>query len=122
MTNHQDIVERLSLFNNISFTKKQWDIVLKGCGCPKSSHFWTALKRNNIQRNNKLFTLVDINNKSFEEVWTLYCESNRASVMKTYYKEKARKKAREQVNNLKNTTLYLVEGYITEIKPIRDEH
>lgn len=113
MTNHQDIVERLSLFNNMSFTKKQWDIVLKGCGCPKSSHFWTALKTYNLQKNHRMFTLVDINAESFDKVWALYCESNRTNVRKTYYK----KKARERVNNFKGVTLYLVEGYLTDTKP-----
>lgn len=122
MTNHQDIVERLSLFNNISFTKKQWDIILKGCGCPKSSHFWAALKTYNLQKNHRMFTLIDINAESFDEVWTLYCKSNRASVKKSYDKEKARKKAREKVDNLKGVTLYLVGSCLTEIKPKRDEY
>lgn len=122
MTNHLNIVEKLSLFNNMSFTKKQWDIVLKGCGCPKSSHFWAALKTYNLQKNHRMFTLVDINAESFDKVWTLYCKSNRASVKKAYDKEKARKKAREKVGNLKDITLYLIGSYLTDIKPKRDEY
>ena len=122
MAYSKDIVERLSLFNNLSFTKKQWDIILKGCGCPKSSHFWAALKTYNLQKNHRMFTLVDINAESFDKVWTLYCKSNRASVKKAYDKGKARKQARERRDNFKGVTLYLVEGYLTEIKPTRDEH
>lgn len=120
MTDHQDIVEKLSLFNNISFTKKQWDIVLKGCGCPKSCHFWTALKTCNIQKDNRMFTLVDINMESFDKIWALYCEINRAGVKKSYDRKKARKQARERLNNSRSTTLYLVDGYLTEVKPERD--
>ena len=122
MTNHENIVEKLSLFNNMSFTKKQWDIILKGCGCPKSCHFWSALRVHNLQRNQKLYTLLDIDSKSFEIIWTAYCKSNKASVKKAYDKEKARKQAQERRNNFKGVTLYLVEGYLTETKPTRDEY
>ena len=72
MTNQEKVVERLSQFNNRSFTKKQWDIILAGCGCPKSSHFWTALKQNNIVKYTKLFTLVNIDNNSFADILHQY--------------------------------------------------
>ena len=54
MTNQEKVVERLSQFNNLSFTKKQWDIILKGCGCPKSSYFWAALRQDNLIKNNNI--------------------------------------------------------------------
>lgn len=122
MANHQDIVEKLSQFNNVSFTRKQWEIVLKGCGCPKSHHFWAALKANNLQKDRRVLTLIDIDTESFEKIWTLYCESNRASVMKTYQKKRAREKAQARRESFKGVTLYLVNGCLTDIKPTRDEY
>lgn len=121
MAYSKDIVERLSLFNNMSFTKKQWDIILKGCGCPKSSHFWAALKIYNLQKDYRVFTLVDIDTESFDKVWALYCKSNRASVKKSYDKEKLRKKAEERRSTFKGVTLYCVGGYLTETRPIIGE-
>lgn len=111
MENKQDIIENLSQFNNLSFTKKQWEIILKGCNCPKSCHFWRALRDNNLQKVGKLFILTDITSKSFEIVWNTYCKLNRTGAKKTYDKKKARKKV-EEVNR-KGTIFYLVNGYLT---------
>lgn len=118
MAYNKDIVEKLSQFNNLSFTKKQWDIILKGCGCPKSSHFWGALRTHNLQRNQRLYTLIDIDSKSLDTVWTDYCKSNRASVRKAYFKSKAKKQARER--RTIGITLYMVDGYLTTDKPTRE--
>lgn len=115
MAYNKNIVESLSLFNNMSFTKKQWDIILKGCGCPKSSHFWSALRINNLQKKQRIYTLIDINNDSFNTVWNNYCISNRAGAKKTYLKAKAQKKAKEI-----NITLYMVNGCLTTDKPVRE--
>lgn len=65
MTNHLPIVEKLSQFNNMSFTKKQWKIILKGCGCPKSCHFWAALRENNLVFHSKMYTLIDMDIHSY---------------------------------------------------------
>lgn len=116
MTNQLPIVEKLSLFNNMSFTKKQWDIILKGCGCPKSSHFWSALRANNLQRNKRLYTLIDVNQESFGEIWTKYCLSNRANVKKSYLRKKINSKEKKEIN----ITLYMVDGYLTTDKPIKE--
>lgn len=118
MAYNKDIVERLSQFNNLSFTKKQWDIILKGCGCPKSSHFWGALRAHNLQRNQRLYTLLDIDSQSFDTIWTNYCKSNRASVKKNYFKVKAKKQVRER--KIVDITLYMVDGYLTTDKPTRE--
>ncbi len=122
MTDQSNIVEKLSLFNNMSFTKKQWDIILKGCGCPKSKHLWTALRSSNMQKEEKLYTLLDINMESFDIVWTKYCTLNRENVKKTYYKKKAIKRAKERQEGFKGITLYMINGYLTDIKPTRDEN
>lgn len=118
MAYNKDIVEKLSQFNNMSFTKKQWDIILKGCGCPKSSHFWGALRMHNLQRNQRLYTLLDIDSKSFDTIWTNYCKSNRASVKKNYFKAKAKKQVRER--KIVDITLYMIDGYLTTDKPTRE--
>lgn len=119
MTNTQIIAETLSLFNNRSFTKKQWEIIFKGCGCPKSAHFWRALKENNLQTYKRMYTLIDLNTESFKKVWDKYCAINRESVKKAYYKNKAKQRAEEMKKNFKGVTLYMVGGYLTEA-PERD--
>lgn len=117
MTNTQDIVEKLSQFNNLSFTKKQWDIILKGCGCPKSPYFWNALRTHNLQRYQRIYTLIDIDNESFDTIWTNYCDLNRANSKKAYFKTKAKNKARARIVDI---TLYMVDGYLTTEKPTRE--
>ena len=120
MAYDQDIVERLSQFNNVSFTKKQWDIILKGCGCPKSAHFWTALRQNNLVKCSRLFTLINIDSDSFHIIWESYCCLNRAGVKKAYDKAKAIKQAKERVKSFKGITFYMVGGVLTTEKPERD--
>lgn len=116
MAYNKDIVEKLSLFNNISFTKKQWEIVLKGCGCPKSVFFWNALKENNILKVNKNYTLININNTTFPTIWERYCTTNRNNGKQYYNRKIARKKAREKVEHFTGITFYMVGGTLsTEI-------
>lgn len=38
MVETKKVVESLSQFNNLILTKKQWDIIFKGCGMPKSAY------------------------------------------------------------------------------------
>ena len=120
VTDQQPIVERLSQFNNMSFTKKQWEIILKGCGCPKSSHFWTALRQNNLVKYKRIYTLVDMDIHSYAIILDQYCTANRASVKKSYDKAKARKKVQEKNKAFKGITFYMVGGVLTTEKPERD--
>lgn len=120
VTDQQPIVERLSQFNNMSFTKKQWEIILKGCGCPKSSHFWTALRQNNLVKYKRIYTLVDMDIHSYAIILDQYCTANRASVKKSYDKAKARKKVQERNKEFKGITFYMVGGVLTTEKPERD--
>lgn len=114
-----NIIESLSLFNNLSFTKKQWDIILKGCGCPKSTHFWSALKQFCIVKEGKFFTLVDLNAEIFANVWHAYCKVNRESVNKCYRKKQVRAKLAS--NPIKHTTFYNVNGVILTENPYINE-
>ena len=120
MTQQEQVVERLSWFNNLSFTKKQWDIILKGCGCPKSSHFWAALKRNNLVKYSKTYTLVDVDIHSYAIIFEEYSTANRTAVKKAYDKAKAMKQARERRKSFKGITFYMVGGALTTEKPERD--
>lgn len=120
MNKQTNIVEQLSQFNNLSFTKKQWDIILKGCGCPKSTHFWNALKKHCMWKASKQFMLTDINNNTMDIIWKEYCENNRTSVKKAYNKAKARQHAIERNNSFKGITFYMVGGALTTEKPERD--
>lgn len=120
MAYNKDIVERLSQFNNISFTKKQWDIILKGCGCPKSSHFWAALKQTNLVKCSRLFTLININDDSFHIIWENYCYSNRAGAKKAYNKAKVIKQIEKRTKSFRGITFYMIGGALTTEKPERD--
>lgn len=124
MANLQIIVERLSQFNNMSFTKKQWEIILNGCGCPKSCHFWAALRENNLKRlpkrTSREFILVDIDSDTLNTIWEQYCNANRNAVKKAYNKAKARKKAQERKESLNGITFYMVGGCLTTEIPQRD--
>lgn len=120
MIDQQPIVERLSQFNNMSFTKKQWEIVLKGCGCPKSTHFWTALKQNNLVKYEKFYTLVDMDIHSYAIILDQYLTVNREAVKKSKDRAKSRKKAQERNKSFKGITFYMVGGTLTTEKPERD--
>lgn len=120
MAYSKDIVEKLSQFNNLSFTKKQWDIILKGCGCPKSTHFWTALCKKNFQKSHRVYTLININSESFSIIWEDYCLNNRASVKKAYLKNKVRKQVNEKRKQFTGITFYMVGGVLTTERPERD--
>lgn len=120
MTNHQPIIERLSQFNNMSFAKKQWDIILKGCGCPKSSHFWAALKQNNLVKYQRMYTLVDMDIHSYAIILDQYLTANRVSVKKAYDKAKARKRMQERRDSFKGLTFYMVGGALTTERPTVD--
>lgn len=117
MKDQQPIVERLSQFNNISFTRKQWEIVLKGCGCPKSTHFWNALRQNNLIRYKRTYTLVDMDIHSYAIILDQYSYNNKTAVKKAYDKAKARKKVQERRDSFKGITLYMVGGVLTTEKP-----
>lgn len=114
MNKLQKVVERLSQFNNLCFTKKQWDIILEGCGCPKSTHFWMALRHNNLLiKNYRRYTLVDVDINSINKVYAQYKEANSNGVKKHIAKIKARQKAKE----CKGITFYLVGGVLTTEPP-----
>lgn len=47
--NYNKVVESLSQFNNLILTKKQWDIIFKGCNMPKSVHLWAAFRHYSLE-------------------------------------------------------------------------
>lgn len=116
----QKIAKNLSQFNNISLTKSQWEIILKGCGCPKSPHLWTALRDNNLSKQGRIYTLIDLNTETFNKVWEVYTLKNREFVKKSYTKAKARQKARAKADAIKGHVFYLVNGCLTTELPTED--
>lgn len=120
MKDHQIIAENLSQFNNRSFTRKQWEIILKGCGCPKSSYFWTALRQNNLVKYNNIYTLVDMDIHSYAVILEQYSDMNRASVKKAYDKAKAKRRAQESIKRCSSVTFYMVGGVLTVEKPEKE--
>lgn len=120
MVNHKDIVEKLSQFNNMSFTKKQWDTILKGCGCPKSSHFWAALNQHVMTKSSRSFTLLGFTSESFNEVWKSYSQANVYSVNKCMRKKEAMKRADERRKQFRGHTFFMVGGVLTTELPERD--
>lgn len=120
MTQIEQTVENLSLFNNLSFTKKQWDIILKGCGCPKSTHFWKALRENNLIREGLIYTLVDMDIHSYAVILEQYSALNTKAVMKTYKKKKFLKKVEERNTRIRSTVFYSVNGVLTTEPPTRE--
>lgn len=120
MTDINSIVEKLSLFNNRTFTRKQWEIVMEGCGCPKSSHLWTALRATCLQKYKRVYTLCDLNTESFTKVMEDYSSRNKSAVSLNYKKKVARKKAEEKRKQFKGLTFYMVGGVLTTEKPERD--
>lgn len=121
MTNHQEIAEKLSQFNNLSFTKKQWEIILKGCGCPKSTYLWTALRKKNLQAKVSMYTLVNMDKKAFEEVWNIYTSLNRAAVKKHYEIKRLKEKVAQRRATFTGVTLFLVNGCLSPFKPERED-
>lgn len=121
MTKIEQTVEALSLFNNLSFTKKQWDIILKGCGCPKSSHFWKALRENNLIREGLIYTLVDMDIHSYAVILEQYSALNTKAVMKTYKKKKFLKTVKERNTRIRSTVFYAVNGVLTTEPPTRED-
>lgn len=120
MKNFQEIVKNLSKFNNMNFTKEQWDIILTGCGCPKGNNFWTALRNLCMWNSNKQYYLTDIDDNTLKQVFESYTEINRTYSKKYIKKTKAKIKVEEWRKNYTSTTLYVVNGTITIEKPEYD--
>lgn len=120
MTDKTAIVEKLSQFNNLSFTKKQWDIILKGCGCPKSCHFWAAFKKHCLYKVKTIYVFTSIDQKVFNTVYNEYCKKNSEQVKKCYLRAKARKQIKKRREEFSGLTFYMVGGVLTTEKPERD--
>ena len=115
----QEISEKLAIFNNISLSKRQWDIILPACGCPKTSHFWTALRKLGFMRKEKhnCYTLIDMNLEALNNTWELYLTYNRYNVNKSHKKKVIRAAMKLKPVNI---TLYLINGALTDEREIID--
>lgn len=84
------IFHNLIGFNGFTLSKKQWEVILRGCECPKSYLFWRALRNNVLTKlQTNVYRLHISSMCDIEQVWNEYCEDNRAFVKAAYYKKKA---------------------------------
>lgn len=120
MKTQDETAKTLAQFNNRTFTKKQWDIILQGCGCPKSSNFWAALRQNNLVKYKKVYTLVDIDTNSYALILDRYSIKNKEYVKKSKNKATVLRKIQERRKTFKNITFYMVNGILTTEKPERE--
>lgn len=129
MTKTESIYNKLRLFVPFSATPAQWNVILKGAGCPNSCHFWKAFKTICLKEMDENFlgylsshTIYmmnpEFNLEMFEKAWDEYCTANRASVKKVYYKKKAQKKTEQWRQERKALPCYLApDGTITINNP-----
>lgn len=112
MRNITEIADKLSLFNNITMSLTQWNIVLKGCGCPNAGYLKQVLRERVLKKTTNGYTLTGINQESFAHIWEEYCTRNRASVQKVYDRAKAKAQAREACIRIAQTRFKTVDGVI----------
>lgn len=117
MISQELIVKNLEQFNNQSFTKQQWEIILQGCGCPKSPHFWKALKQNNLEYDSYKYTLIDMDIHSYAIILEEYRRNNRMTVKKYHTKIKRKKEAINKAKRFRGILFYMVDGVLTTENP-----
>lgn len=110
----EQILKNLMLFNNTIASKAEWNIIFRGCGCPKNTYFWKSMRDNDLLHllRNGFYTLRNVDPETFQNVWNEYCVNNRASVKRVYDKKKRLKKIEEYRNNAKPRKFISIGGCI----------
>lgn len=120
----QQILENLSLFSNRTFTKKQIDVLLCGCGCPKSMQFWQSLRQNAIEKTSfgsvNVYRFKEITYELFDLIWQDYINTATKYNNTSRQRKEAKMKAKESNERISKTTIYIVEGRLTDEKPYND--
>lgn len=106
------IFNNLVLFNNSIATKREWEIILKGCGAPKNTYFWSALREHCLFKYNRVYKLQDLNLEVFETIWNQYCQNNREKVRKSNDKKKRKTKIAEQLSKIEPRKVCVVNGVV----------
>lgn len=112
-------IEKLQLFQNITLSKQQWEVILKGCDFPKSTLLWTVLRESILVKLDSypLYTLISTTKEKIEKAINKYKELNNQCVKAYYNKKKKEKEAKERSKSFKAFTLYMVGGVLTTEKP-----
>lgn len=112
-------IEKLQLFQNITLSKQQWEVILKGCDFPKSTLLWTVLRESILVKLDSypLYTLISTTKEEIEKAINKYKELNNQCVKAYYNKKKKEKEAKERSKSFKAFTLYMVGGVLTTEKP-----
>lgn len=115
-------IEKLQLFQNITLSKQQWEVILKGCDFPKSTLLWTVLRESILVKLDSypLYTLISTTKEEIEKAINKYKELNNQCVKAHYNKKKKEKEAKERSKSFKAFTLYMVGGVLTTEKPSFD--
>lgn len=119
--NYNKVVESLSQFNNLVLTKKQWDIIFKGCNMPKSVHLWTAFRHYSLEKIGFNYKLKPIDEQTIKAIYNMYSSINKSAAAKHYKKQKQIAKINAYRASFKGLIFYNIGGVITTIKPERDE-
>lgn len=126
MNKKQQTIELLSKFNHRTFKRDQWDIILNGCGCPKTGQFWMALRNicmsKEICFGNTSTYKLEATKEDFENVWKEYSDLS-SKYTKTYNnKKEAKQKAMESVKRMSKIQMYIVNGCVTTEKPENERY
>ena len=115
-------IEKLQLFQNITLSKQQWEVILKGCDFPKSTLLWTVLRESILVKLDSypLYTLISTTKEEIEKAINKYKELNNQCVKAYYNKKKKEKEAKERSKSFRAFTLYMVGGVLTTEKPSFD--
>lgn len=115
-------IEKLQLFQNITLSKQQWEVILKGCDFPKSTLLWTVLRESILVKLDSypLYTLISTTKEEIEKAVNKYKELNNQCVKAYYNKKKKEKEAKERSKSFRAFTLYMVGGVLTTEKPSFD--
>ena len=115
-------IEKLQLFQNITLSKQQWEVILKGCDFPKSTLLWTVLRESILVKLDSypLYTLISTTKEEIEKAVNKYKELNNQCAKAYYNKKKKEKEAKERCKSFRAFTLYMVGGVLTTEKPSFD--
>lgn len=109
---YQESISKLLQFNNCSFTKKQWNIILNGCNCPKSAAFWMIFKNNCEILDNNKYLLLNANEEKLQQIFQSYLEVSLSYTKKYQDKIKRKAKIEKWRNNYSHNTHILINGVL----------
>lgn len=109
----EQIMKNLMLFNGTIASSREWEIILRGCGCPKNQYFRKALREHALFMLKRNYYILDgIDADTFQKIWDDYCTNNRAGVKKAYDKKRRIERIAEYKKNEKPRKFTLINGCV----------